>query len=181
MRVDTTSVDGLLVFTPTPHPDDRGFFTRTFDADLAREHGIDPESFLQDSQSRSHLGVIRGMHLRVGSGEAKYVRCASGAMFDVVVDLRPGSPTFLAQEHVTLDDTTHRAVYIPAGCAHGWQALAEPTDACYRIDQRHDPSEDVSIRYDDPQLAIPWPDPRGFVSAKDLTAPSLAEVLARLH
>jgi dTDP-4-dehydrorhamnose 3,5-epimerase len=180
MQVTPTSIEGVLVFTPTVHADDRGWFSRTFDADVARAHGIDPDAFVQDSQSRSRLGVIRGMHLRGGGGEAKYVRCASGAMFDVIVDLRPSSPTFLRQEHVTLDDVTHRGVYIPAGCGHGWQALGSPTDACYRIDQPHDPTEDISIRFDDPDLAIPWPDPSGFVSEKDRAAESLTAVLSRL-
>ena len=86
------------------HADDRGFFTRTFDSATAAAHGIDPASFVQDSQSRSHRGVVRGMHVRAGRGEAKYVRCASGAMFDVVVDLRAGSPTFRATATFRLDD-----------------------------------------------------------------------------
>lgn len=180
MDVTTTSVEGLLVFTPTIHADARGYFTRTFDSAVAAAHGVDPLSFVQDSQSRSHRGVIRGMHVRAGRGEAKYVRCAFGSIVDVVVDLRASSPTYLNREMIPLDDVAHRAVYIPAGCAHGWQALSEPADVCYRIDREHDPSEDVSIRFDDPTLAIPWPDPDGTVSDRDRAAGTLAEALVRL-
>lgn len=180
MEVRRTSVDGLLVFTPTVHPDARGFFTRTFDTGIAAAHGVDPASFVQDSQSRSHRGVIRGMHVRAGLGEAKYVRCSFGSIVDVVVDLRESSATFLHRELIPLDDVAHRAVFIPAGCAHGWQALTEPADVCYRIDRPHDPGEDVSIRFDDPALAIPWPDPAGTVGERDRAAGTLAEALARL-
>src|SRR5690242_21632211 len=85
MTVDTGSLSGVLVFRPTPHIDGRGFFSRTFDVDVARSAGVDPAGFVQDSISRSHRGVIRGLHLRVGQGEAKLVRCSSGAIFDVIV------------------------------------------------------------------------------------------------
>jgi dTDP-4-dehydrorhamnose 3,5-epimerase len=180
MDVSTTSIEGLLLFTPTPFADDRGWFTRTFDGEVARAHGVDPDAFVQDSQSRSRRGVIRGMHVRAGRGEAKHVRCASGRVLDVVVDLRVDSPTFLVQETFELDDVTHAAIYVPPHCAHGWQALSEPADVCYRIDQLHDPSEDVSIRYDDPDLAIAWPDPGGMISPRDLAAGTLEEALAAL-
>lgn len=181
MQVETTAIDGVLVFTPTPFRDARGYFTRTFDAAIAREHGIDPDAFVQDSQSRSHQGVIRGMHVRAGRGEAKYVRCSFGSMVDFVVDLRASSPTFRALVALPLDDVTHRGVYIPPGCAHGWQARSEPADVCYRIDRAHDPSEDVSIRWDDPDLAVPWPDPAGVVSDNDRAAGTLAQALERLR
>src|ERR1700759_2574367 len=89
-----TSIPGLVVFTPTPFRDERGFFSRTFDVDVARAAGLDPGSFVQDSISRSYAGVLRGLHLRVGAGEGKLVRCSSGRIFDVAVVLRPGSPAY---------------------------------------------------------------------------------------
>ena len=104
MQVRTTSLAGVLVFVPSPHRDHRGFFTRTFDAGVAAEHGIVPAAFVQDSQSRSGLGTLRGLHTRAGRGEAKLVRCARGAIHDVVVDARPGSPTFGRHEAFRLDD-----------------------------------------------------------------------------
>ena len=174
------AIAGVHLFEPTPHVDDRGFFSRTFDAEVARSVGIDPDAFAQDSLSRSRRGVLRGMHLRTGRGEAKLVRCSAGEVFDVVVDLRPDSPTFLSQEHFALSGETQVSVYIPAGCAHGFQALTEPADIAYRIDRPHDPSEDVVIAFDDPELAIPWPLPVAKMSARDRQATSLAETLTAL-
>jgi dTDP-4-dehydrorhamnose 3,5-epimerase len=170
-------IGGAFVFRPEPHTDERGFFSRTFDADVAREAGIDPDGFAQDSQSRSRRGVIRGMHLRRGAGEAKLVRCSYGAVFDVIVDLRPGSSTYGNWESFELRDTEQVSLYVPAGCAHGFQALTEPADVCYRIDRPHDPAEDVSIAFDDPELAIPWPLPVTLMSDRDRAAEPLAAAL----
>ena len=178
MQVTTGSVHGLLVFTPTPHRDQRGFFSRTFDAEIAQAQGVDPHRFSQDSVSRSARGVIRGLHLRSGKGEAKLVRCSYGAVFDIVLDLRPDSPTFLRWESFELRDDTCQSIYIPSGCAHGFQALTEPADVAYRIDRPHDPIEDVAIAFDDPQLGIPWPLPPTLVSERDRTALPLAAIIS---
>ncbi|GAB3453062.1 dTDP-4-dehydrorhamnose 3,5-epimerase [Actinophytocola sediminis] len=174
-------IAGALLFEPTPHADERGFFSRTFDADVVRAAGLDPDAFVQDSVSRSREGVLRGMHLRSGLGEAKLVRCSAGRVFDVVVDLRPGSPTFRNQVHVVLSGDTQVSLYVPAGCAHGFQALTDPADVSYRIDRRHDPADDVAIAFDDEELAIPWPLPVAFVSERDRQARSLASVLKDLE
>jgi len=122
-----------MLFRPTPHVDERGFFSRTFDRDVMRSAGIDPDAFAQDSLSRSRRGVIRGMHVRRGAGEAKLVRCSYGAIFDVIVDLRPGSPTYRNWESFELRDDEQVSLYVPAGCAHGFQALTDPSDVSYRI------------------------------------------------
>ena len=181
MQVSTVPrIAGALLFTPQPYVDERGFFSRTFDADVAREAGIDPAGFAQDSLSRSARGVVRGMHIRRGRGEAKLVRCSYGAVFDVIVDLRPGSATYGNLESFELRGDEQVSLYVPAGCAHGFQALTEPADVAYRIDRPHDPSEDVSIAFDDPELDIPWPLPVTLVSARDKKAPSLAEANAML-
>ena len=170
MDVTTAEIPGLLVFTPTPHVDQRGFFSRTFDAEVARRAGLDPCAFVQDSMSRSNRGVIRGLHVRVGRGEGKLVRCSSGAIFDVVVDLRPCSATFHHWLSFELNGTDQRSLYIPPGCAHGFQALTETADTAYRIDKPHDPSEDLTIAYDDPTLAIPWPADVTIMSESDRAA-----------
>lgn len=175
--VPVPRIAGAYLFVPTPHLDERGYFCRTFDREVVRSVGIDPNGFVQDSVSRSRQGVVRGMHLRSGAGEAKLVRCSSGAVFDVVVDLRPDSPTFRNQEHLELTGESQVSVYIPAGCAHGFQALTDPADVSYRIDRAHDPAEDVAIAFDDPELAIPWPLPARLLSARDRAAGSLAEAL----
>jgi dTDP-4-dehydrorhamnose 3,5-epimerase len=174
--INVPRIEGALLFRPRPHVDERGFFSRTFDADVTRGAGIDPAGFAQDSLSRSVRGVVRGLHLRRGEGEAKLVRCSYGAVFDVVVDLRPGSPTDGNWESFELRDDQQVTLYVPAGCAHGFQALTDPADVSYRIDRPHDPTQDVSIAFDDPELAIPWPLPVTLMSKRDSEAPSLAEV-----
>jgi dTDP-4-dehydrorhamnose 3,5-epimerase len=169
-----------LLFKPVPHVDERGFFCRTFDVAVARQAGVDPAAFAQDSLSRSACGVVRGLHLRRGNGEAKLVRCSYGAIFDVVVDLRPGSPTYRNWESFELRGDQQASLYVPAGCAHGFQALTDPADVSYRIDRAHDPAEDVSIAFDDPDLAISWPLPVAAMSQRDRLAPPLASAVKLL-
>jgi dTDP-4-dehydrorhamnose 3,5-epimerase len=176
MRFQAGAIDGVLTFHPTVHSDERGFFTRTWDAAVATEAGL--PAFVQDSQSRSSRGVIRALHLRRGTGEAKLVRCSRGSIFDVLVDLRPGSATFRQVQSFELDDVDHVSLFIPRGIGHGWQALSESADVCYRIDAEHDPSEDVTIAFDDPDVGIPWPLPATLVSERDRNGQSLADVLA---
>jgi dTDP-4-dehydrorhamnose 3,5-epimerase len=178
--ISVPRIEGALLFRPQPYVDERGFFSRTFDSDVVRSAGIDPAGFAQDSLSRSVRGVVRGLHLRSGHGESKLVRCSYGAVFDVIVDLRPGSRTDGNWESFELRDDEQVSLYIPAGCAHGFQALTDPADVSYRIDRPHDPTEDVSIAFDDPELAIPWPLPVTVMSKRDKEAASLAAVKAGL-
>ncbi|HEX3966283.1 MAG TPA: dTDP-4-dehydrorhamnose 3,5-epimerase family protein [Trebonia sp.] len=178
--IPISRISGALLFQPAPHIDERGFFSRTFDSAVVREAGVNSDSFTQDSQSRSVRGTIRGMHVRGGAGEAKLVRCSYGAVFDVIVDLRLGSPTYRNWESFELSDTGLASLYVPTGCAHGFQALTGPADVCYRIDRPHDPSEDVSFAFNDPELAIPWPLPVTKMSERDRNAGSLQAALQAL-
>lgn len=178
---EVRAISGAYLFEPTPYADERGFFCRTFDTDVVRSVGIDPDAFVQDSLSRSVRGVVRGLHLRSGDGEAKLVRCSYGRVFDVVVDLRTDSPTYRSRAFFELSGETQTSLYIPAGCAHGFQALTETADTSYRIDRPHDPAEDVTIAFDDPELAIPWPLPVTSMSRRDREAPRLAAVLQRVE
>ncbi|TCK21739.1 dTDP-4-dehydrorhamnose 3,5-epimerase family protein [Pseudonocardia endophytica] len=179
MQVHRTVIDGVLLLVPSAIGVD-GSRALTFDTSVALRHGIDASRFVQDSQSRSMCGVVRGMHGRTGSGEAKLVRCAHGAMFDVVVDARPGSPTFGRVATFRLDDVDMHQLHIPAGCLHGFQALTETVDTCYRIDAEHDPTEDVSVRWDDPDLDIRWPLPPTVISPKDRGAGSWRDLRVQL-
>jgi len=173
-------IAGALLFRPTPHVDERGFFSRTFDAAVMRAAGIDPAAFQQDSLSRSARGVVRGMHTRRGAGEAKLVRCSYGAIFDVIVDMRPASPTYRNWASFELRDDGQASLYVPAGCGHGFQALTDPADVSYRIDRTHDQAEDVSFAFDDPDLAIPWPLPITLMSERDRLAPTFGTALKLL-
>lgn len=181
MRAETTAIPGLVHFRADLHHDERGWFTRTLDHDVARAAGVDPGAFVQDSQSRTRGGGVRGLHVRVGDGESKLVRCSHGAILDVVVDLRPSSPAYRTWLTFDLSGDTQDSVFIPAGCAHGFQALTETADTFYRIDRPHDPSEDLTIAYDDPELAIPWPLPVTVMSRTDRAAPPLGLLADRLR
>jgi dTDP-4-dehydrorhamnose 3,5-epimerase len=183
VRIEMTDLADVLVLVPEPFRDNRGLFTRTFDTEIFDDYlgapGISA-GFVQDSQSRSRKGVIRGMHGRSGRGEAKLVRCAHGAVHDVVVDIRKDSPTFGKQQAFLLDDNAFRHLYVPPGFLHGFQALTEPADVCYRIDRPHDPAEDLAVAHDDPHLAIEWPLPVTAISERDANAGNWDDLLTRL-
>ncbi|MFC7448795.1 dTDP-4-dehydrorhamnose 3,5-epimerase family protein [Rhodococcus daqingensis] len=190
MRVETADLADVLVFRPEPFRDERGLFTRTFDArtfddelsarTAAGGGAVRAADFIQDSQSRSALGVVRGLHGRSGRGEAKLVRCAHGAVHDVLVDIRRGSSTFGMQQSFTLDDVDFAHLYVPRGFLHGFQALTPTADVCYRIDREHDPAEDIAVAYDDPDLGIVWPLPVSLVSVRDAAARGWAQLLESL-
>jgi dTDP-4-dehydrorhamnose 3,5-epimerase len=175
----------MLVFTPTPLHDDRGFFTRTFDARTARDAGLPPESLVQDSQSRSTRGVLRGLHFRRDGGEGKLVRCGRGSIYDVAVDLRPWSATFRQWQGLVLDDEEHRSVWLPTGLAHGFLVMSEVADVCYRIDREHLPDTSAAVRWNDPDLGVRWPLERvpttaPMMSEGDRRAPPFNEVEPQL-
>ncbi len=187
MRIETTTLADVVLLVPTPSTDDRGFFTRTFDTSIFDAHqarvggSVRSGDLTQDSQSRSHPQVVRGMHGRLGRGEAKLVRCARGSVLDVLVDARPDSPTFGGQETFVLDDVAHTHLFVPPGMLHGFQVTSEiDADVCYRIDRPHEPSEDVSVAFDDPDLQIAWPLPVGVVSTRDRAAGSWSDLVRRL-
>ena len=157
MRVrEDPRIAGLVVFEPEVLRDERGFLCVT--AELAETPGQVISPFRQIA-SRSERGVIRGMHVRSGAGEAKLVRCPAGSAFDVIADLRPSSPTYRDVASSVLDDKRQVSLYIPAGCAHGWQALTEPADLAYTSPARTTRREDLEIDWADPDLGISWPLP----------------------
>jgi dTDP-4-dehydrorhamnose 3,5-epimerase len=181
--IEQTDLADVLVLVPQPFHDERGLFTRTFDADIFDTYLDAPgtaATFVQDSQSRSMQGVIRGMHGRADPGEAKLVRCANGAVHDVLVDIRRGSRTFGKQQAFLLDDNDFQHLYVPPGFLHGFQTLTATADVCYRIDRPHDPSEDLAVAYNDPDLAIDWPMPVSAISFRDASAGSWATLLTHL-
>ncbi|OBF27891.1 dTDP-4-dehydrorhamnose 3,5-epimerase [Mycobacterium sp. ACS4331] len=183
MRIENTELADVLLLVPQPFRDDRGLFTRTFDAEIFDAHLGRPgfsATFVQDSQSRSVRGVVRGLHGRRGRGEAKLVRCAHGAVHDVLIDARRDSPTFGRSQAFLLDDNDFRHLYVPPGFLHGFQSLTATADVCYRIDRPHDPAEDIAVGYDDPDLAIAWPLEVSVISARDAAGGSWAELLTHL-
>jgi dTDP-4-dehydrorhamnose 3,5-epimerase len=178
--VEGTQLTDLVVLRPKPFRDARGFFTRTFDADSVRRAGVDPQSFVQDSQSRSGHATLRGLHFRTDGRERKIVRCASGSILDVVVDLRPPSPTFGRWQSFRLDDEDHLSLVVPPGFGHGFQVLSERADVCYRMDAVYAPEFDATLRFDDPDLAVEWPLPTGEISQRDQNGRSFRDLQADL-
>jgi dTDP-4-dehydrorhamnose 3,5-epimerase len=174
-----TRLDGPILVAPAVHGDERGFFQETYVRDAYRSVGI-PDDFVQDNHSRSRRSVVRGMHFQVGAGQAKLVRCARGAIWDVVVDLRRRSATYGEWEAFELDDRNLRQLYCPIGFAHGFCVMSEAADVLYKVSSYFDPALERAIAYDDPDVGIRWPGPELLASERDRSAPRLAEVADEL-
>jgi dTDP-4-dehydrorhamnose 3,5-epimerase len=169
-----TKLDGPMLLQPIVHGDERGFFLETYRRSALAALGIMDE-FVQNNHSRSRGGVVRGMHFQPGM--AKLIRCARGAIYDVVVDLRRGSPTFGQWEGVELSDVNHYQYYCPDGFAHGFCVLSDVADVMYMTSAYHDPALDGGFAYDDPAVGIVWPAGTELTaSARDAGAPSLAAI-----
>lgn len=179
MKVEHTDLPGLFVVHPVLAHDSRGWFARTFDRSLFRDLGFDGD-VVQENQSRSRRDAVRGLHVRSDLAEAKTVRVLRGAVLDVVVDLRPGSPTFLQHQAIDLVAEFPAVLVVPPGCAHGFLSRQENTDVLYQVTAPYQPELDITIAWDDPQLAIPWPVNRPWLSERDRHAPRLASLEPRL-
>jgi dTDP-4-dehydrorhamnose 3,5-epimerase len=169
-----TRLEGPVLVEPAVHGDARGFFLETYRRNVFAELGIHDE-FVQDNHSRSRRGVVRGMHFQPGM--AKHVRCARGRIFDVLVDLRRGSPSFGQWEGFELDDEGHRQLYCPDGFAHGFCVLSDVADVVYMTSDYYDPAREAGFAFNDPEVAIAWPPDVELVpSARDAAAPRLSEI-----
>jgi dTDP-4-dehydrorhamnose 3,5-epimerase len=172
-----TKLEGPILLEPAVHGDERGFFQETYRQSVLAELGVH-DDFVQDNHSRSRRGVVRGMHLQPGM--AKLVRCARGSILDVLVDARPGSPTFGEWEGYELSDANGRMVYAPDGFGHGFCVLSEEADVVYKCSAYYDPDAEQGFAYDDPQVGIEWPQGLELEpSERDRTAPPLAQVRGR--
>lgn len=175
--MDSMGIDGAWTFTPRIYPDNRGEFHEWFrGAEFRDDLGYDLE-LAQANCSVSHRGVIRGIHFtEIPPGQAKYVICASGAILDVVVDLRTGSPSFARWEAVRLDDETRRAVFISEGLGHAFVALSDRATVMYLCSTPYAPGIEHGVNPVDQEIGIAWPrDVRAILSEKDAAAPSLDE------
>ena len=180
MRRLETRLDGPILIEPVVHGDRRGFFHETYRKGVYAELGI-YDDFVQDNHSRSRRGVVRGMHFQVGDGMAKLVRCAYGAIVDVLVDLRQGSPTFGQWEAFELDDENLHQLYCPIGFAHGFVVTGDTADVIYKCSAYYDEAIERGIKYDDPDVGIEWPsDIELEPSERDASAPLLREIEAEL-
>jgi len=179
VRVVKTELSGVLVIEPDVHADGRGFFLETYQAEKYGAYGIHGP-FVQDNHSRSAGGTLRGLHLQLRRPQAKLVRVIEGAVFDVAVDVRRGSPTFGRWVAVTLSADNFRQCYIPAGFAHGFCVVTPIAQVEYKCTDLYDPASEIGIAWNDPALAIGWPVREPLLSARDRDHPTLADAADRL-
>lgn len=168
MRFVATKLAGAFVIEPEPAEDARGFFARTFCAREFKSQGLRTDFVQCSISSSSKRGTLRGLHYQLPPvTETKLVRCTAGALFDVIVDLRPGSPTYLQHIGVELTAKNHRAIYVPEMFAHGLQTLEDETEVFYQISEFYNPDRAAGLRFNDPKLDIRWPLPVSAMSDKD--------------
>lgn len=175
MNVVQTEIPGVLIIEPKVFGDSRGFFMETFQAARYREAGIDMP-FVQDNHSRSGKNVLRGLHLQRAKPQGKLVRVVRGAVFDVAVDVRLASATFGKWVGVELSEDNKRQFWVPPGFAHGFVTLADIVDFEYKCTDYYDPSDEVCVRWDDPDIGIVWPVDGPQLSSKDANGVALKDL-----
>ena len=172
-----TKLSGAFIIDLERREDSRGFFARAFCQHEFGDHGLKPVIAQANIGFNRRRGCLRGMHFQYPpAAETKVVRCTRGAVLDIIVDLRPESPTYLEHVSVELTADNHRAIYIPERFAHGYQTLEDETETSYQVGEFYTPAAEGGLRYDDPALALTWPLPISEISEKDAAWPLLAEV-----
>jgi dTDP-4-dehydrorhamnose 3,5-epimerase len=174
MKVTPTTLPEVLLLEPAVFGDDRGFFLESYQARRYAEAGISA-SFVQDNQSRSTRGTLRGLHFQEPQAQGKLVSVLQGAVYDVVVDIRRGSPRFGQWVGIELSGRTHQQLWIPPGFAHGFCVTSESADFFYKCTAYYAPEHERGIAWNDPDLAIPWPIKAPLLSRKDAAAPRLKD------
>jgi dTDP-4-dehydrorhamnose 3,5-epimerase len=176
-----TKLRGAFVIDLERREDERGFFARAFCQNEFEEHGLKPVIAQANIGFNRKRGCVRGMHFQYPpAAETKTVRCTRGAVLDIIVDLRPESPTFLEHVEVELTADNHRAIYIPERFAHGYQTLADETETSYQVGEFYTPGVEGGLRYDDPALGLSWPLPVSVISEKDAAWTLFSEVESEL-
>jgi dTDP-4-dehydrorhamnose 3,5-epimerase len=172
MRFTPTDIPGVVVIDIEPIADDRGFFARSFCRDTFSAHGLDPDLLQCNISFNRRRGTLRGMHYQAAPhAEAKLIRVTAGAIVDVALDLRPESPTFRRHVSIELSAASRRMLYIPHGCAHGFQSLADDTEIFYQMSAAYEPAASRGVRWNDPAFAIRWPIADPILSPRDAAYP----------
>ncbi len=175
-----TELPGVIVVEPDVHRDARGFFLESYHAEKYRVGGIDAV-FVQDNHSVSQRGVLRGLHLQFRRPQAKLIRVIAGEIYDVVVDVHEVSPTFRRFVALALSSSNFRQIFVPAGYAHGLLVTSDEAEVEYKVSDFYDPGGELTIMWNDPELAIPWPLADPILSEKDRAGKSVAEAQRRLR
>ena len=179
MEVKDLELAGLKLIKPAVFGDSRGFFLESYHEARYQAAGI-REVFVQDNHSRSVKGTLRGLHYQSSPGQAKLIRVTLGRIFDVAVDIRPGSSTFGKWAGLELDDQKHEQLFIPIGFAHGFCVLSDVAEVQYKCSALYDAKTESSIDYKDPEIGVDWPVKEPLLSARDQTAESFASFRARV-
>jgi dTDP-4-dehydrorhamnose 3,5-epimerase len=175
MKITKTPIEGVVVIEPKVFGDNRGFFLETFNEKVFLEAGL-PTTFVQDNWSRSKKGVLRGLHYQDPQGQGKLVRVMSGAVWDVALDIRPSSPTFGQHFALELTEENKKALFVPAGLAHGFVVLSNTCDFTYKCTALYAPQFEKGVLWNDPDLNIAWPLKDVALSEKDLKLPRLKDI-----
>lgn len=176
MEFERLQPEGLILITPQAFEDERGFFMESYSERAFAEHGISVR-FVQDNHSKSTKGVLRGLHFqRPPHAQCKLVRVTRGVALDVAVDLRTGSPTYRQWAAIRLSEENQKMLYIPAGFAHGFLALADLVEVEYKVDDFYDAASDGGVRWDDPDIGIDWGIADPLMSEKDRSLPFLKDL-----
>lgn len=175
MKILPLRLPGLVSIYPSVFSDNRGFFLENYRLPLYAAHGIDVP-FIQDNLSFSSQGTIRALHFQISPGQAKLVSCLQGKIWDVAVDIRPHSPTFGKWEAVELDDEKYNQLFIPVGFAHGYCVLSPTAKVFYKVSSIYDPTQERSIRWNDPDIAVQWPISAPLLSDRDQKSPFFKEL-----
>ena len=174
MKISETELPGVLVLEPRTFGDARGWFMETYNGEVFRDHGL-PETFVQDNHSYSVAGVVRGLHYQLERPQGKLVRCTRGAILDVAVDIRRGSPAFGRWTGVELSAENRRMLWIPSKFAHGFAVLSEDAEVLYKCTTLWHQASDRSILWNDPEIGIDWRIDSPSLSAKDAAGKRLRE------
>jgi dTDP-4-dehydrorhamnose 3,5-epimerase len=178
MQVEPTSLPGVLIITPRVFTDPRGFFYESYSQEALRAHGIETV-FVQDNHSKSAKSTLRGLHCQLPpAAQVKLVRVVRGAVWDVAVDIRRGSPTFGCWAGVELSAENYRQIYIPIGFAHGFCVLTDEAEVLYKTSHVYSPTLERGIIWNDPAIGVSWPIAEPLLSARDQRAGTLADYLA---
>src|ERR1700744_4439523 len=175
MNIIRTELPEVIIIEPKLFGDQRGFFLETYQFPRYVEHGVS-RPFVQDNMSRSAYGVLRGLHLQNPNAQGKLVSVLRGAVLDVAVDVRVGSPNFGRHVAVELSEENRRQLWVPRGFAHGFAVLSETVDFFYKCDNLYSPKDEIVVRWDDPAIGIPWGIENPSLSSRDASAPCLADV-----
>ena len=161
ITVETCEIEGLKIITPQVHGDARGYFMETYNYNDFKEAGIDVE-FVQDNQSASRKGVLRGLHFQINHPQDKLVRVIKGEVYDVAVDMRPGSATYGQWKGVFLSEENKKQFFVPKNFAHGFLVLSDYAEFCYKCSDFYHPGDEGGIMYNDPSIGVEWPIPEGM-------------------